>query len=118
MRQESNMKKTIIRQIQFLMERRHWTAYHLAREAGVSVSTISNIFQRGSCPSISLLQKITDAFGMTLSEFMASLETGDYPLPEDLTEEEYDIVSQYRTLSKSNRKLLAAYINGLSRKAT
>ena len=38
-----------------LMAERGWTAYRLAKESGLSESTLANIFKRNTVPSISTL---------------------------------------------------------------
>ena len=41
--------------IKQLMEERGWTDYRLAKESGLSHSTISNMFKRNNAPSIPTL---------------------------------------------------------------
>lgn len=48
--------------IQELMSVRGWTEYHLAKEAGLPLSTLANIFHRGTTPSIPTLETIYGAF--------------------------------------------------------
>ena len=48
-----------------LMIRHGWSEYRLAKESGLSQSTISNMFSRNTMPSISTLEVICDAFGIT-----------------------------------------------------
>lgn len=74
MTKEQEVKNEVIRQIRTLMEQRSWTVYHLAKEANVPISTVSNMFQRGSCPSVPLIKRLSAAFGITLSEFFAELD--------------------------------------------
>ena len=57
-----------------LLAERQWTEYRLARESGLSDSTIKNIFKRNSLPSIDTLEAICKAFGITLSQFFAEGE--------------------------------------------
>lgn len=45
--------------------------YKLAKLSGVSQSTLSNMFSRNNDPSISTLEDICRAFGITLSQFFA-----------------------------------------------
>ena len=54
-----------------MMDERGWSEYRLAKECGVSQSTISNIFNRNYQPSISSLESICRSFGITLSQFFA-----------------------------------------------
>ncbi len=74
MMEEQDVKDQVIRHVQFLMNERHWTVYRLAKEAGVPISTVGNLFQRGSCPSLPLLHKLLEALGITLSGFFSDIE--------------------------------------------
>ena len=56
-------------------EARGWTEYQLAERSGLPQSTISSWYQKGMTPSFSSLEKICDAFGLTLSQFFADGET-------------------------------------------
>ena len=51
------------------MKEREWTEYRLSKECGLSESTLANIFRRNTVPSITTLETICDAFGITLSQF-------------------------------------------------
>lgn len=54
-----------------LMAERNWTAYRLAKESGLSESTLANIFKRNTVPSISTLESVCSAFGISLAQFFA-----------------------------------------------
>ena len=54
-----------------LMAERGWTAYRLAKESGLSESTLANIFKRNTVPSISTLESVCSAFGISLAQFIA-----------------------------------------------
>ena len=56
------------------MEERGWSAYRLAQRAGLSQSAISNLFHRGTLPSIPTLEAICGGMGLTLSQFFAQGE--------------------------------------------
>ena len=47
--------------IRQLMEERQWSEYRLAIASGLSQSTIANIFNRNTTPSISTLESICKA---------------------------------------------------------
>lgn len=57
-----------------LLDERNWTEYRLARESGLSDSTIKNIFKRNTQPTIDTLESICHGFGITLSQFFADGE--------------------------------------------
>ena len=54
-----------------LMSERGWTAYRLAKESGLSESTLANIFKRNTVPSIFTLEAVCAAFGISLAQFFA-----------------------------------------------
>lgn len=57
-----------------LMADRGWTAYRLSKESGLSESTLANIFKRNTVPSITTLEAICSAFGISLAQFFAESE--------------------------------------------
>lgn len=59
----------VVKKIEKLCKQREWTEYRLAKEAGIAQSTLSNLIHRGNNPSITTLDKICKAFGMTIAEF-------------------------------------------------
>ena len=73
--------------IQQLMQERNWTIYRLAKESGLSQTTISNIFKRNNEPSIPTLKRLCGAFGITMSQFFrGSGDYGDYAVSEEQQE--------------------------------
>lgn len=59
----------VIKRIDMLMKERNWSDYKLSAESGLSSSTIANIHRRNTVPSISTLESICSAFGITLAQF-------------------------------------------------
>lgn len=57
-----------------LLEQRGWSEYRLAKESGLSQTTIGNIFRRNTDPTVSTLESICRGFGITLSQFFADGE--------------------------------------------
>ena len=60
---------SVLDKIKKLQKERGWSTYKLAYEAGLTQSTLSNMFARGTCPTVDTLERICDAFGISLSEF-------------------------------------------------
>ena len=67
----------VLKKINKLRLDRGWSVYRLSVESGISQSTITNMFNRETLPSITTLECICHAFGMTMSEFFA--EPNDSP---------------------------------------
>ncbi len=63
----------VISRINSLMKERNWSDYRLSLESGLSSSTIANMHRRGTVPSISTLEQICDAFGISLSQFLRKI---------------------------------------------
>lgn len=84
-----------------LMEQRGWTAYKLAKQAGLSETTISNIFKRNQAPTLYTLERICNAFGITVSQFFAE---GDEAVT--LNEEQRRLLSDWAVLSDKNKEIL------------
>lgn len=64
----------VVARIRKLMDERGWTEYRLAKYSGLAGSTIQNIFQRNTIPSIITLEAICNGFGITLSQFFSDSE--------------------------------------------
>lgn len=90
------------------MEERGWTEYKLAKESGLSHSTISNMFCRQTAPSIPTLDAICSGFGITLAQFFS--ETGKAV---ELTEEQYRMFQQWAKLTPSQKELIAELIRNM-----
>lgn len=62
----------VLERITYYRKQRKWTEYQLAEEAGLTQSTISSWYRKNMIPSIPSLEKICNAFGITLSQFFAA----------------------------------------------
>ncbi len=60
--------------IKQILKQRGWSAYRLAKESGLSESTIANIIKRNAIPSVDTLEAICNGMGITLSQFFADGE--------------------------------------------
>ena len=95
-----------IKRIRYHMEIRGWTEYRLAKESGLSQSTIANIFRRNTLPSIPTLEIICTAFGITLSQFFLNDEKSS-----SLSEEQQSLLNHWGKLSVKQRKALLNLID-------
>lgn len=57
-----------------LLNERGWTEYRLAKNCGLSESTIANIYRRNTVPSLATLESICKGFGITMAQFFAEGE--------------------------------------------
>ena len=99
----------VIGRIQGLMQVRGWTEYRLTKETRLPPSTIANIFHRGTTPSISTLEKICEAFGISLSQFFAE---GSLIA---LTAEQEDLLDKWSALSRDQKDALLVLMSKMDR---
>lgn len=92
----------ILERINELRTLRGWSIYKLAEEAGMTQSTLSNMFSRKTLPSISTLNQLCDAFQISLSEFFNENS--------ELDEETQYIVSMYKKLDKRDKQIVKKII--------
>lgn len=89
-----------------LRKSRNWTEYRLAEESGVPQSTISSWYSKGIIPSISSLEKICKAFGITMSHFFA---TGlEYV---ELTPQQKELLEKWDALNDKQKESLLLFLN-------
>ena len=90
--------------IRDLMAERKWSEYRLAIASGLSQSTVANIFNRNTTPSVATLESICAGFGITLAQFFAEGEMVE------LTEEQREMFSAWSTLTKEQKEALQQLI--------
>lgn len=90
--------------IKELMAERNWSEYRLAIASGLSQSTVANIFNRNTTPSVATLESICEGFGITLAQFFAE---GDMV---ELTEEQQEMFRAWSALSKEQKEVLSQLI--------
>lgn len=61
----------VIARIQELCSARGWTYYRLAKESGITYSTLSTMLNKENMPSIPTLEKLCSGFGISLCQFFA-----------------------------------------------
>lgn len=92
------LKMDIHERLRRLMEQHKWTEYKLAKECGLSESTIANIFRRGTMPSIATLEVICNGFGISLAQFFAEEEMVE------LTPELKDLFNHWVSLTTEQKE--------------
>lgn len=94
-----------IERIKYHMNLRGWSEYRLAKEAGLSQSTISNIFKRNTLPSIPTLEIMCSAFGITLSQFFSNNDDTS-----SLSDEQKELLNKWVKLSSGQRNAILKLI--------
>lgn len=89
---------------------RNWSEYTLAKNSGITPSTISTWYRRNLQPSISSIEKICKGLDISLSQFFAS--------PDDncvnLTDSQQEILNIWKCLNEEQKgatiKMLKLFI--------
>ena len=64
----------IIERLTIILNKYGWTKYRLSKESKIPESTLSNIFHRGTVPTIATLQSICETMNISLAEFFSDDE--------------------------------------------
>lgn len=84
------------------------TQYELAKRAGMTQSSVSNLMSRGTVPTLGTLEKICKGFGITLAQFFT--EEGEFP---DLSEEQQEMLNAWETLSTKEKVTLMKILESI-----
>lgn len=83
-----------------LQKQRGWSDYKIAKEAGLSPNTVSNICKRGNVPSLATLELLCKAFGITMSQFFAESDIIE------ITPEMKELFDKWSALSSKQKSAL------------
>lgn len=101
------------KRIKHLMEEHVWTDYRLAKESGLSHSTITNMFNRNNAPTLPTLEAVCQAFGITLAQFFTE------GLRPELAEEQHILFAKWSTLNEEQKNALLTLLDTMkSQKST
>ena len=99
----------VLQKINKMRLERGWSVYRLSLESGISQSTLTNMFNRETLPSITTLECICHAFGISMASFF-----------EDDAEEEVikdtQLLALYHTLNDEEKKITVALMKQLANK--
>ena len=93
-----------------LMQERHWSYYKLAKESGISWSTIRNMFDRGTEPTIPTLEAICKGLNISLEELLLGEDVAE------LTPEQRELLSSWKKLTDKDKQLYLALLRSLNEK--
>ena len=97
--------KDILTTINKYREERGWTEYQLAERSGLPQSTISSWYRKNKVPTVPSLEKICNAFGITLSQLFAEGES-----PVTLTESQRKLLESWSRLTEEQQAVVFALI--------
>ena len=101
----------VLEKIKKMQQERGWSTYKLAYESGLTQSTLSNMFARGTCPTVDTLEKICSALGISLSEFFEESDRKTH-----VSKEEMELLKKYRALTDKEKGAVKSTINALFKK--
>jgi len=105
-------KNVTLMKIESFMEQKEWTVYRLAKESDIPYSSLNNLFQRNTEPTLPTLRKICDGLGISMSDFFSD----ECTVPDtEYSADERKLVSLYRKLKLGDQKLLVTYAQALNR---
>ena len=101
--------KNILETIATYRQERGWTEYQLAERSGLPQSTISSWYRKNMVPTVPSLEKVCDAFGITLSQLFA--ENNE---PVALTPSQRELLDKWDRLDEEQQAAIFQLIEKMS----
>ena len=92
------------------MQERNWTKYKLAQQCGMSLSTVANMFRRNTSPTVSTIETMCKAFGITLSQFF---DIGDNTNLGHLTDDQKRLFDRWSSLTAEQKDLFLKLMDNM-----
>lgn len=105
------LEEYIPERIQELCRQGEISRYRLSSLTGISQSALSDIVKGKNMPTLSTVEKICDAFGVTVSQFFA----GNSELP-DLSDEQKEFLCLWSELKLEDRVIVKTFMESLKNK--
>lgn len=102
--------KNVLDTITSYREARNWSIYDLASEAGIKPTTISSWYRKNVMPTLPTLEKLCEAFNISMSEFFSVVESGERE-PVVLTQEQATMLEKWSALRPEQRDLIVQLID-------
>ena len=99
-------KMDVLKKINHMRLERNGSVYRLSVESNIPQSTLTNMFNRETLPSITSLECICNAFGISMSEFFKE------PHEKEADEE---LISIIRSLSAEEKNVVRGLLELISR---
>ena len=101
---EKRDRMDCLERIKEMLAERNWSMYTLSQKSGIPQSTLSNLFLRCNSPSIPTLEKICDAFQVSLAYFFGGTES-------NLTEDENRLLREWKRLPAETQQALLVFLS-------
>lgn len=93
-----------------MMKARGWSYYRLAKESNMAWSTVRNMFERGTEPTLPTLEAICNGLDISLADLLVGYSTID------LTDEQRDLLENWEKLDADDKRLCLDLLRSLNRK--
>lgn len=100
----------VVDRVQELLKKKGYSVYRLAKKAELPYSSVANMMNKGTIPTVYTLEKICKGLDVTLAQFFSEDETGA-----NLTENQKLLLDIYERLNDTDKGYLLAYAKGLGR---
>lgn len=104
-------KNYLVDRIEELIKGRGLSRDQLAKLSGMAESSVSNLLNRGSVPTVYTIEKICNGLGITLSQFFS--KTDEYP---DLSKEQKELLEIWACIKNEDKEFALAYLKGMAKK--
>lgn len=99
----------VIKKLNELRLERDLSVYRLSELSEINQSTLANTFSRGTMPSITNLEKICKAMGITLSQFFSESDEEVF-----ITKQEGKLLTSYRKLPPNVKEKISDMVRSVS----
>lgn len=99
----------VLKRIEKMRLERNWTEYELSRRSDLPQTTINTWYRKQQIPSLPSLEKLSDAFGVTLSELLA-----DENDPIAITKADQEMLHLFHCLQPDQKKHLLKFLKSLT----
>ncbi len=96
---------TVLERIYQLRKERGWSEYMLSEKSGVAQSTISSWYRKNLTPTVPSIEKICEAYNMTLSQFFNF--SGEAT---QLTHEQSRLLECWNVMTEKQKSLLLEFL--------
>ena len=104
----------MVNRIKELREEKGMTQQRLSIELGITQEAVSGYENGRHCISVPCLLKLSEMFNVSCDYILCLSDIRNMTSVKDLSPEEIELISEYRTLLPSERAMLKGYIKGIS----
>lgn len=102
-------KIDILSKIRQFRKERNWSEYQLSELSGIPQSTISSWYRKNQIPTIYSLEKICNAFNITLAQFF----TEDTDKKIQLTTDQAELLHDWNRLNEQQQEAIRILIKSI-----